>query len=148
MEPPMWYTGQTTPVISDTRGGCGPPPLGVCEQAPPIAQGTSEVSKEEDTATEHHLLLLHSTGNTPALLLPLPDTLGTTYTCLITVTSQCPATRSSLCHLPMGPCHCQGPSNQALTTSPAHCLHLPGSMHSTLKIKSSHKIPRSAHANK
>ena len=73
----------------------------------------------------------HSPGNTPALLQPLPKTPGATYTCLTTVTSQGPATRRSLHHLPAGPCHCQGPSNQALATRPAHC-HLPGSMCSTL----------------
>ena len=141
----MWHLlhdlqvqGETTAVNSDNRGGHGPSPLRVCEHTPPAAPGTTEFGKEESTATEHHLLLLspHSHGNTPALLLlSLPEALSTTYTCLITVTSQSPATRSSLHHLPMGPCHCQGSSNQALATSLAHCHHLPGSMHSTLKIK-------------
>ena len=70
----------------------------------------------------------HSPRNTHTLLLPLPNVLGNTYTCLrITVTSQGPATRKSLCHLPAGACHYQEPSKQALATSPAHCFHLPGS---------------------
>ena len=43
----------------------------------------------------------HSPGNAPALLLPLPNNPGTTYTCLISVTSQSPAARIRLCHLPM-----------------------------------------------
>ena len=34
------------------------PPLGVCEQAPPVAPVTSEFGKKEGTATEHHPLLL------------------------------------------------------------------------------------------
>ena len=84
----------------------------------------------------------HSPGN--AHVLPLPNALGTTYTCFkVTATSQSPATRSSLHHLPMGHCHCQGPRNQALATRHAYCLHLPGSIHSTQKyIVSPHKIPR------
>ena len=71
----------------------------------------------------------HSPGNTYTLLLPLPNTLGT---CLkLTATSQGPETRSSLHHLPVGPCYCQGPSNQALATILAHCPHLPWSTRST-----------------
>ena len=74
-----------------------------------------------------------SPGNAHTLLLPLPNALGAAYTCLkITATSQCPATRSSLHHLPSCPCLFQGPSNQALATSPTHCLHLPGSICSAL----------------
>ena len=34
-------------VNSDSRVGCGAPPLGVCEQAPPMAPVTSEVGAEE-----------------------------------------------------------------------------------------------------
>ena len=49
--------GQTTVVISDARGGQGPPPQGVREQAPPEGPVTSEVSKEEGTATKLHSLL-------------------------------------------------------------------------------------------
>ena len=41
---------------SDSRGGCGLPPLG--EQAPPETPVTSEVGTEKGNATEHHLLLL------------------------------------------------------------------------------------------
>ena len=50
--------GQTTTVISDSRGGPGPPTLGDHEQVLPVALATSEVSTEEGTANEHHLLLL------------------------------------------------------------------------------------------
>ena len=67
----------------------------------------------------------HSLGNARALLLPLPKALGTTYISLrVTSTSQGPETRSILHYLPGGPCHCQRPSNKALATGPAHCLHL------------------------
>ena len=72
----------------------------------------------------------HSPGNAHILLLPLRNILGSTYTCLrITATFQGPVSRSSLCHLPAGPHYCQGPRNQALATSPAHCLYLPRSTH-------------------
>ena len=75
----------------------------------------------------------YSTGNTPAWLPPLLNALGAAYTCLsVTATSQDPANRSSLHHLLVGPCHCQGPCNQALATTPAHCLHFPGRMNGTL----------------
>ena len=52
-----WWE-QTTTVISDSRGRCAPPLLGVSEQAklaPPI---TSEGIKEEGIATEDHQLFL------------------------------------------------------------------------------------------
>ena len=45
---------QTTAVITDSRGGHGPLPLGVPEQAPLVAPITSE----EGIAIEHYLLLL------------------------------------------------------------------------------------------
>ena len=41
-------------------------------------------------------------------------------------------TRSSLPHLPAGPCYFQEPGSQALTTSTAHCLFLPENTLSTL----------------
>lgn len=50
--------GQTNKVISDTRDGHGPPPLGIHEQIPPEAPVTSEIGTEKHTATEHHPLLL------------------------------------------------------------------------------------------
>ena len=113
-------------------------PLGVHEQAPPVAPVISEVGTEEGIANTH--CCSHTPGNAHILPLPLPNALGAAYTFLnlaatshsSAATSHSAATRRSLCNLPMGPCHCQGPSNQALATSPAHCLHLPGSMHSTL----------------
>ena len=51
------WQGQTT-VITDSRGGRGPLPLGVPEQAPLVAPTTSEGTAEKDIVTEHHLLLL------------------------------------------------------------------------------------------
>ena len=83
----------------------------------------ADTLSEEGTATKYHLLWL-------SLPLPLSNAPGAAYTCLrVTATSQDPATRSSLCHLPMGPCHCQRSSNQALATSHAH---LPESTFNTL----------------
>ena len=52
-----WW-GETTTVISDSRSGCGLPPLGVPEQAPLAAPITTEGTTEKGTAIEHHLLLL------------------------------------------------------------------------------------------
>ena len=48
------WQGQTTTVITDSRGGHGPLPLGVPKQAPLVAPITSE----EGIAIEHRLLLL------------------------------------------------------------------------------------------
>lgn len=125
--------GTNTAVISDTRGGHGLPPLGVHEQAPPAAPGTSEVGTEEVIATEYHILLLslpckhkHPAASTAKLS-------GATYTCLrITATSQDAATRISLYHFHVAPCNSQSPSNKALATNPAHCIHLPGSKSDTI----------------
>ena len=50
--------GRTTAVITDSRGGCGPPPLGIPEQTALAAPITSEGNTEEGIVTEHHLLLL------------------------------------------------------------------------------------------
>ena len=49
----MWQ-GQTTTVITDSRGEHGPLPLGIHEQALPVAPITSE----EGIPIEHYLLLL------------------------------------------------------------------------------------------
>ena len=49
---------QTTSVNSDSRGWHGLSPLGVHEQASPVAPVTSEVVTQEGSAIEHHLLLL------------------------------------------------------------------------------------------
>ena len=48
------WQGQTTAVITDSRNGHGPLPLGVPEQAPPAVPITSE----EGAAIKHKLLLL------------------------------------------------------------------------------------------
>ena len=52
-----WW-GQTPAVIPDSRGGHGPPPLGIPEQKSLAAPTTSEGTIEKDIAMEHHLLLL------------------------------------------------------------------------------------------
>ena len=93
--------------------------------SPKSPQGSAQ-RRALQTSTTH--CCSHIPGNTPVLLLPLLNVLGAAYS-KVTATFQGPATRSSLCHLPIGPCHYQGPSNQVLATSPAHCLHLPGSTH-------------------
>ena len=127
------WQGWTTAVISDSRVGHGPPQLGVHEQAPLVAPITSE-DITEGTVTKHHPRLLSVPWElTHTLLLPLPNALSTVLISLrFITTSQGPATRSSLHHHPVGPGYSQEPSNQALTTSPAHCLLLPGNTLSTL----------------
>ena len=75
------------------------PPLGVCKQAPPAAAVTLEVGKKKrELQLSTTYCCFHSPGITPSLLLlPLSNALGGAYACLITVTSQDPAARSSLC---------------------------------------------------
>ena len=51
-----WW-GQTTTVISESRGRHGPPPLRVPEQAQLAALITSEGTTEEDIVTKHQLFL-------------------------------------------------------------------------------------------
>ena len=75
--PLAWST-----VISDSRGGHGPPPLGICEQTPPMATVTSEVTKQKGTATTTTHCCSHTPGNPHILPLPLPNTPGATYICL------------------------------------------------------------------
>ena len=50
--------GQTTTVISDSRGECGTPPLEIPEQKSLVAPNTSEGTTEKDIVVEYHLLLL------------------------------------------------------------------------------------------
>ena len=52
------WQGQTTAVITDSRGGHGPLQLGIPEKEPRAAPATSEGTTEEDIAMEHHLLLI------------------------------------------------------------------------------------------
>ena len=105
------HWGQTAAAIPDSRGGCGPPILGVCEQVPPAAPVTSGDAIEEGTATKHHPLLL---------------SLPWECTC-----SAIPTAKGSGCclHLFEGHCHFLGPCNQALATGLSHCLYLLGSTH-------------------
>ena len=53
----LQMVGKTTSVISDSRGGLGMPPLGLCEEAPAVAPVTSAFGTDEDTAKEHYSLL-------------------------------------------------------------------------------------------
>ena len=128
--------GQTTAVIPEIRGVHGLLPLGVCEQVTLAAPITSEATPEEGTAAKHHLLFLSPLPPPRELTHPAAATAKCSRHHLICLrlitTSQGPATRSSLSHLPMDPCYYQESSNQALTTSPAHCLLLPGNTCSTL----------------
>ena len=48
--------GGKPPVIPDSRGECGPPPLGKHKQKSVEAPTTSEGTAENDIVTEHHLL--------------------------------------------------------------------------------------------
>ena len=118
---------QTAAVISDTRGRHGLPPVGAVNRYHLQPQAPHWWAKKRALRASTTRCGSHLSGNTPTLQLPLPNAPGTTYTCLITITSQAPVTRSSLHHLLMGPCCCQVSSNQALAISPANCLHLPGS---------------------
>ena len=52
------WQGQTATIISDSRGGSGPLPLGIPEQKSLASPATPEGTAEKDIATEHHLLLL------------------------------------------------------------------------------------------
>ena len=52
------WQGQTATVIPDSRGGHGPPPLGIPEKKSLAVPTTSEGTTEKDIAMEHHLLLL------------------------------------------------------------------------------------------
>ena len=54
------WQGQTVAVLSEARGRRGLPPLGACEEAPPVTPVTPGVAKKEKKgiATKHHMLLL------------------------------------------------------------------------------------------
>ena len=77
-----WSAGgrDKPPQLSDSRGGHGPSPLWIPEQEPLAAPTTSEGTTKEDIVTEHHLLLLSLPRSTPALLLPMPNALGSAQT--------------------------------------------------------------------
>ena len=49
---------QSTITISDSRGGHGLPPLGVCEQVPPEGPVTSGFAAEEGIENQNHPLPL------------------------------------------------------------------------------------------
>ena len=96
--PLAWSTGgkpgQNMLVISDSKGGHGPPPLAGHEQAPLIAPVTSEVSMEEDnTTTRHHLLLFSLSWK---CIHPVTATAKHSWHCL---------------NLPKDHCHFPGPCN-------------------------------------
>ena len=70
-----WW-GKTVSVISDSRGGHGPPPLGVPEQKSLTAPTTSEGTTEKDVVTEHHLLLLLLPWENPCPVAATANALG------------------------------------------------------------------------
>ena len=84
----------TTKIISHSRGGRGPPPLGIPEQEPLAAPTTSEGTTEEDIMTEHHWLLLSLSWEHTSPVAACQK-LWAVPRCLITVSSQEPTTRSS-----------------------------------------------------
>ena len=85
--------GHTTAVISEARGRRGLPPLEVCEWAPPAPQSPQKSAKKGTAAKPHPLLHSLPWKHThPAL--PLPNAQGSVHACLITVTSQGPASPS------------------------------------------------------
>ena len=79
--------GQTIAVISDSIGGCGPPPLWVSEQVPLAAPVTSKAPQRRALWPNSTCCCSHTPENTPALLLPLPNILKSAY-------------RLELCHFP------------------------------------------------
>ena len=123
-------------VISDSRGGNGPQPLGVHQQVTPTPQSPHESAQWWTLQLSTTHCCSQVPGNEHALMLPLPHALGATIFLRVTVTSKIPSTRRILHHLPVGPCDLQEPANEALATSASRFLQLPGRMHSTLKIKS------------
>ena len=73
-------TNHIKSVISETRGRHSLPPLRVCEQAPPAAPVTSEVSKKWALQLSTNRCCSHSPGSTPTLLPPLPNTPSSAHT--------------------------------------------------------------------
>ena len=72
-----WWQGQTTTLISDSRGGHDLSALGVQEETPLATPITWEGTTEEGIVTEHHLCCSHSPGNSHTLPLSLPNAPGT-----------------------------------------------------------------------
>ena len=91
----------------------GLPPLGIGEQAPSAALVTSEVGTEKGTSIEHDILLFSYPWECSGPTAAVDKCSGC---CLHLSEGHCHFT-SSLYHLPTGPCHCQGPTNQALDSS-------------------------------
>ena len=115
----MGRRGQTSSAFSDARFESGN-----CEHVP---QGSSQRRAFHLSA---NYCCFHFPGNAHTLLLLLPNVLGAANTCLsATATTQGPATRTRVCNLPVGPCHHQGSSNQALDTGPDFWVHHPESTH-------------------
>ena len=125
------WQGQTTAVTTDPRDGHVLLPKGVPEQVPPAVAITSKRALQSNKSC----FCSHSPGNSHTLLFLLPNALITLKISLeLTITSQGPATRGSLCHLSAAPCYCQEPSKHALTSSSTHYLLLPGNTPSALEI--------------
>ena len=117
--------GQTTAAISKSRGGHGPLPLGICEQAPLAAPVTSRVVTGESTATKHHVLLpslcwehthpAFATEKGSGHQIQLPQ--GHCH-----FPGPCNQ-QNQLVPPPSGPCPSKEPNNQAMGSDPAQCLH-------------------------
>ena len=115
---------KTAIAISDSRGRCSPPSLGMdghhLWHQPPQGSPLRLTVKQSTTHCPHYPRNAHT------LPLLLSKSLGATSTSLgVTTMDQGPEIRTIFCHIPS---NCQSLSNQSLTTSLAHCLHLHGSM--------------------
>ena len=109
----------------------GPPPLGIHEQALPQPQSPLGSPQRKALQPSHVLPAIPWEHTYPAVASAKGPGLCLHTFLRDTATSQGPAAKSSLHHLPTIPHHCQGPSNQALVSS--HCLHL-GSKHRPYNI--------------
>ena len=91
-----WW-GQTAAIISDSRDGCGLPPVKIPELASSVAPVTSGLTEEEGTATKHHPL--------PSL----PRECTDPAVAAVKVSGQCLHRLEGHCHLP-GPCNQDQPA--------------------------------------
>ena len=85
--PVLYVMGQTTTVISDSRAGWGPPPVGVEEREAPVTLVTSEVGTEECTSKKHQLVLLSLPREfTYPAAARAKNSVGAAYNCLSVTT--------------------------------------------------------------
>ena len=95
------WQGETTAVISETRGGVACHHWGCVNRLHLGPQSPQRLSKKRALQPSTTHVWSHIPGNTPTLLLPLPKSPGSAHTCLITVTSQDPATRRACAATPV-----------------------------------------------